>query len=169
MDDFLYLIDKCVGFKLSFLKDIEQKSLDALQENAMTYDVKILQAMNMDRAIFIVGVFSMYESTLQNKLNCRNGFKEIEKILKQNNKQLLLNQFLDLKYAINALKHGEGISHNTLLKKENLKIKIKKSHSEVFQEGNITEIETLILVNDKFILDCVKIMHAISKVLGDKM
>ena len=70
--------------------------------------------------------------------------------------------YQDLSMAINVLKHGKGRSYESLLKRiDSLKFKIKKYDEIFFDEGDISELNTLIKVDDEFVLYCSDVIHKV--------
>jgi hypothetical protein len=169
MHSFSELIYRCSVFTLTALKEVEDKTIDALQTSAATSLVKTLQMIRLDKTIFAVGIFSVFEAILQDCLNCDNGFVEAKNILKHSGDATLLKQFSDLELAINALKHGRGRSYNALVSKSGgtLISQVKQPTDNFFNEGDVSEITALIDVNDKFIYDCVEVISKVSKVIQD--
>ena len=145
----------------------EEKTIDALQTSTATSLVKTLQMIRLQKIILAVGIFSIFEALLQDRLNCNNGFTEAKNILKQNEDSLLLSRFRNLELAINSLKHGRGKSYNALLEKDmvNSNFNVKQPDEHFFNEGNVSEITTLIDVDDKFIYSCVEIINEVSEVI----
>ena len=67
------------------------------------------------------------------------------------------------------LKHGRGKSYDTLVEKSGLlPFRIKLPRESFFDEGDITEVSTLIEVDDKFVLNCAELIEQVSKELSDK-
>jgi hypothetical protein len=109
-------------------------------------------------------MFSLFDSILQERLSCRNGFEEVKKRLIQTGKVELHNRFDDFVCAINVLKHGRGRSYNALVSKsESLPFRLKLPGEYFFDEGNVSEISTLIEVDDKFVLNCAELIELVSK------
>ena len=119
----------------------------------------------LDRIIFAVGMFSVFEALLQDSLDCKDGFKEAKKILEQAGDIQLLSQFQDLELATNALKHGRGRSYDSLIAKNggSVSSKIKLPDEYFFDEGDVSEVSTLIDVDDTFIFYCVDIISQVSE------
>jgi hypothetical protein len=167
MHSFSDLAYRCSLFTTDSLNDVEEKTVEALQTSGATSLVKTLQMARLDRIIFAVGMFSVFEALLQDKLNCKDGFREAKRILEQSGDTLLLSKFEDLELAINALKHGQGRSYNTLIAKNggSLSSKIKLPNEYFFDEGDMSEVFTLIDVNDNFIFSCVDIISQVSDII----
>ena len=165
MHSFPELADRCTIFTLGALKEVEDKTIDTLQTSGATSLVKTLQMIRLEKTILAVGIFSIFEAILQDRLNCSNGFVEAKGILKQNGDSTLLSQFTDLELAVNALKHGRGRSYNALVGKDggSLLTNIKHPDEHFFDEGDVSEISTLIDVDDKFINSCVDIINQVSE------
>lgn len=164
MHDFSDLAYRCTVFTLTSLKEVEEKTIEALQTSGATSLVKTLQMTRLERTILAVGMFSVFEALLQDRLNCQDGFIEAKNILKKAGDLETLSQFTDLELAVNALKHGRGRSYNTLVEKEGGSIpsKVKTPSQNFFDEGDVSEISTLIDVDDNFIYSCVEIITRVS-------
>jgi hypothetical protein len=165
MHNFPELVDRCAKFTLDALKEVEAKTIDALQTSGATQLVKTLQMISLEKAILAVGMFSIFEAILQDRLNCANGFTDAKEILKLKGDSILLSQFTDLELAVNTLKHGRGRSYNALMVNEggSLPSNVKQPDEHFFDEGEVSEITTLIDVDDKFINNCVEIIHKVSE------
>jgi hypothetical protein len=163
MYSFSELINRSTAFSLKTIEDIQSKVIDELEITGSTIAVKNLQMIQIHKSIISIGMFSLFESILQKGLKCQNGFEETKKILITSGKTDLNNLFIDFIYAINVLKHGTGRSYNHLIGKSNsLPFKIKLLDEDFFDGGDISEVATLIEVDDEFILNCAKLIEDIS-------
>lgn len=164
MHRFSELILRSTSFTLDSLKEVESKIIELLQTSSSTVLVKNLQMIQVQKAITAIGMFSLFESMLQDGLACKNGFSEAKSILNQSGNNNLNDRFDDFICAINVLKHGKGRSYDTLVAKSGmLSFKIKMPGENFFNEGDISEISTLIEVNDDFVLDCARLIETISE------
>lgn len=165
MNSFSELIEDCTTFTLTGLKEIEDKAIFALQTFGASSSIKALQLISLEKAILAVGIFSIFEGILQDHLKCKNGFAQTKNILKQKEEWDLLSRFINLELAINALKHGRGKSYNALLveNEKSNNAKIKQSDNHFLNEGDISEVNTLIEVDDNFIYRCVETIKLISE------
>lgn len=167
MHYFSELIHRCTTFTLTSLHDVHAKTLEALQTSEATSLVKNLQMIRLEKVILVVGMFSIFDAILQDRLNCVNGFAEAKSILKEGNETELLEQFTDYILAINALKHGKGRSYNKLIAKETMSINatLKNPDENFFFEGDVSEIAGLVEVNDEFIENCSTLIARVSSTL----
>lgn len=162
MHSFGELVYKSTVFSLDILESIEFQSFEELQTSTSTTVVKTLKMIQLNKSIMSIGMFSLFESVLQSRLNCKNGFKEAKKILIESGNMDLNNYFEDFISAINVLKHGKGRSYDKLIKKISLlPFRIKLPDEDFFDEGDISEVETLIEVDNKFVLACAKLIEDI--------
>ena len=69
MHTFTELVDRCSAFTLEALRDANERIINALQMSAATTLVKTLQMVQLQKAIFVVGMFSLFEATLQDGLS----------------------------------------------------------------------------------------------------
>ncbi len=131
--------------------------------------VKTLQMIRLEKVILSVGMFSIFDAILQNRLNCKNGFAEAKNILNDGGETELLEQFTDFELAINALKHGKGKSYNQLITKGSTSIDatIKNPEDRFFIEGDVSEISGLVEVNDAFVENCALIIARVSRAIQE--
>jgi hypothetical protein len=168
MHRFEDLIYRSTSFTLGALEESNSKIIEALQTSGSTILVKNLQMIQLQKAIFAVGMFSMFDATLQNQLSCKNGFEGAKNVLKKKQNLELHDRFDQFICAINVLKHGEGRSYDALVSKsELLPFKIKLLGKNFFDEGDVSEINTLIEVDDNFVLDCADLIDKVSNEISN--
>ncbi|MDN5102883.1 hypothetical protein O8C99_06775 [Aliarcobacter butzleri] len=162
MHNFNELIQYSTSFNLTSINKETKNLYRNLTTNANTSNIKMLQMIELQKVIISIGMFSMFDAIVQNELNCKNGFKRINEILIDKNEIELQNSFQDLSMAINVLKHGKGRSYESLLKRiDSLKFEIRKYDEIFFDEGDISEVNTLIKVDDEFVLYCSDVIHEV--------
>ena len=119
--------------------------------------------VQLQKTISAVGIFSLFEAMLQGQLECSDGFREAEAMLEREGETALKERFVDLRLAINVLKHGRGRSYDALIAKDRLPFKIKRPGEAFFFEGGVSEIDTLIEVDDAFVLNCAEVVDQVSE------
>lgn len=108
----------------------------------------------------------MFEAILQDGLNCADGFREASQILANQGEASLKELFDDLQLAVNVLKHGKGRSYDALVRKaETLSFRVKMPDEAFFSEGDVSEVSTLIEVDDAFVLRCAEVIRDVSVVI----
>jgi hypothetical protein len=122
--------------------------------------VKNAQALQLRKVVIAVGIFSIFEARLQDSLNCSDGFAELRKILSSAYKQDLASRFEQFAAAVNVLKHGKGRSYDWLLSREALPFIVKARDQHFFFEGDVSEPDTLVLVDDAFVRSCAELVQA---------
>jgi len=166
MHRFTDLIDRSTAFTLAALREANERTTDALQTSAATSLVKTLQMIQLQKAILAVGIFSLFEAILQDRLNCKDGFREANDILDCGGQAALKERFNDLQLAINVLKHGRGRSYDALVAKAGaLPFRVKLPGESLFYEGDVSEISTLIEVDDRFVLSCAEVIQEVSEAI----
>lgn len=171
MHNFEDLVETGTEFTLKALNETFDRIEQELQISAHTPLVKDVQMIQLQKAIFATGMFSIFEAELQNLLECKNGFKEAKKILIKKGKTDLAERFDDFYLAINVLKHGKGSSYSTLVANANvanakpLPFRLKLPGENFFSEGDIAEVSTLVEVDDIFVLNCAELIRKISDIL----
>ena len=166
MHNFSELIDRCTIFTLGALREANERTTDSLKLSGSTTLVKTLQMISLQKAILAVGMFSLFEAILQDRLSCSNGFAEAKKILNQHEDKAILERFINIELAINVLKHGRGKSYDALVEGDRtLTLNVKQLNKQLFNDGDVSEIASLINVNDKFIYHCAEIINQVSEVI----
>jgi hypothetical protein len=117
MHSFAELVWRCTSFTLNALRQVNEKTIEALQTSSATSLVKTLQMIELQKAISAVGMFSLFEARLEDGLECGDGIREAKQILKGNGEMALKERFDELRFAINVLKHGGGHSYAALTAK----------------------------------------------------
>lgn len=163
MHDFTELAYNCTEFTLQTLREANERVIEELQTSSKSPLVKALQMLQLSKAFFIVGIFSMFEANLQDSLDCKDGFKRAKEILEDKKQHVTKERFNDLYLAINVLKHGRGSSYDTLVAKaESLPFRIKLPDECFFSEGDVSEVRTLVEVNDEFVEYCLRVIREVS-------
>jgi len=166
MHSFNELADRCASFTLSALREANDRTIDMLQTSGATTLVKTLQMIQLQKAIFAVGMFSIFEADLKTNFGCEHGFNKVKKILHAKGKADLKERFEDLYFAINALKHGPGDSYNALVAKAGqLPFRVKMPTESFFFEGDVGEVNTLIEVDDAFVQLCGDMISEVSQAM----
>jgi hypothetical protein len=166
MHSFTELIDRCATFTLKTLKEANDRTIEALQTSGATSLVKTLQMIQLQKAILAVGMFSIFEASLQRGLSCSDGFGEAKNILDDEEELDMKEYFDDLFQAVNVLKHGRGRSYEALVvRAESLPFRIKLPDESFFFEGDISEVSTLIEVDDAFVQRCGDVIRDVSEVI----
>jgi hypothetical protein len=103
---------------------------------------------------------------LQDGLNCTDGFREATDILDREGQAAIKERFSDLQLAINVLKHGRGRSYDALVAKAGgLPFRLKLPGQSFFYEGDVSEISTLIEVDDTFVSSCAEVIREVSETI----
>jgi len=166
MHSFTELADRCASFTLAALREANDRTIEILQTSSATTLVKTLQMIQLQKTILAVGMFSIFEANLQEGLACRNGFKETKKILEAEGETNMKERFEDLYLAVNVLKHGRGDSYDRLVAKAGtLPFRIKLPDESFFCEGDVSEVSTLVEVDDAFVQRCGDVISEVSVVI----
>ena len=79
---------------------------------------------------------------------------------------VLKDRFSDLQLAINVLKHGRGRSYDALVAKAGaLRFRVKLPGEVFFCDGDVSEVSTLIEVDDSFVLSCAEVIREVSEAI----
>lgn len=166
MHEFTELIYRCTRFSLDSLNRVNDEIVKDTESSGATVLVKNLQMINVTKAVLAVGMFSIFEAHLQDSLGCKNGFSKAKKILDLAGENDIKECFTDLTLAVNVLKHGKGRSYDTLVERANqLPFRVKLPDEYFFDEGDVSEISTLVEVDDFFVELCSKSIEEVSNVV----
>lgn len=166
MHSFSELVQHSAEFSLDALGKAQQEVIDALQSSAATPLVRALQMVQLQKAISAVGMFSMFDAILQDDLQCTDGFRSAGELLEARGEQALKEQFQNLQLAINVLKHGRGRSYDALVGKAgDLPFRVKLPDEAFFNEGDVSEVATLVEADDAFVMLCAQVIHNVSLVV----
>jgi hypothetical protein len=166
MHNFTELGDRCATFTLEALSEAQSKIVQALDESAATTLVKALQMIQLQKVITVVGMFSIFEAMLQDDLACKDGFHGAMDILEKKGELSLKEQFGNLQLAINVLKHGRGRSYDALVAKAtDLPFRVMRPGEYFFCEGDVSEVSTLVEVDDVFVIRCAELIREVSAVI----
>jgi hypothetical protein len=167
MHSFADLANRSTNFALSTLKEAEDEAIEALQTSGATRNVNNLQMIQLHRAVVAVGILSLFESIVQDRLECPNGFAAVRECLERSGEIDLRNRFSIFVYAINVLKHGRGKSYDALIAiTADLPFRIKRPGEECFSEGDVSEVTTLIEVDDRFVRECAGLVAQVADVIS---
>lgn len=87
--------------------------------------------------------------------------------LVRENENDLNSRFVTFVHAINVLKHGRGRSYDALVAADNdLPFRIKRPGEDFFSEGDVSEVATLIEVDDQFVRDCAAVIAQVAIVIN---
>ena len=161
---FTELAHRCVGPMLASRREREARIGAALETSGATHLVKGIQATRLEGAIIAVGVFSIFESMLQGRLQCADGFKEANGILAAHDAGDLADEFSDYQKAINVLKHGEGPSYDAMVRKGGSRyFRVLMPDESSFFEGDVSEVAILIDVNAEFVSRCASLIEEVAR------
>ena len=119
----------------------------------------------MRATILATGTISVFEALLQQSFGWgKYPFSDLDKYLREHGLDDLAERFLDYRAAINVLKHGTGDSHQRLLRrKELLDFAVRPADQPFHDEGDISEISTLVRANADFVRNCANL---VAEVIG---
>jgi hypothetical protein len=79
----------------------------------------------------------------------------------------LRNRFSFFLHAINVLKHGRGRSYDALIAMHaSLPFRIKRPGEHSFFEGDVSEVATLVEVDDRFLQECADLVAQVAGVIN---
>ncbi len=161
------LLAQCADFSLHQIHDVEKKVMEELETSGATRLVMALRRCRLQRAVVTVGMFSIFESLLQQRMNWVDTFAELRKYLLNHKEVSLYHRFDNYFKAINALKHGLGASHTNLLNRPNLGFKVR-SGGDFFSEGDVSEVGILIDVDDLFMREAANLVRDVAALISIK-
>ena len=166
MHSFPDLADRCTTFTLAALNEANKRTIEALQTSGATALVKALQMIQLQKAIFAIGMFSIFDAILQEGLECNAGLDKATKILANAGDHNLKESFEQLHLAVNVLKHGRGRSYEKLIGMgSTLPFRVMAPDEAYFEEGDVSEVSSLVLVDDAFVQRCGSVIAEVALVI----
>lgn len=161
--EFSELARDCSEFTLRSLDETRDRALAAMDDAPTRGNVRALRMIELQRAVFVVGLFSMFEASLGEELESTQAFKKTGKLLAASGCDDLRARLHQFDLAINVLKHGRGKSYEALLKVQSeLPFKIRDVENSFFFEGDVAEVSMLVRVDDRFVRQCVGMITEIA-------
>lgn len=166
MHEFSDLAGRCANFGLAALHEYQEEIIEQLQTSGETRLVKALQMIQLQKVVIAVGMFSIFEAELQGQLGKKDGFAAANSLLDTDASQPLRLRFLDFQLGINVLKHGTGRSYDDLIQRhDKLPFRILRPDEGFFEEGGVSEVNSLIQVDDTFVRMCAELIEEVSTTL----
>jgi hypothetical protein len=163
------LLSMCADFTLSHSASVQENILKELQTSARTPLVTGLRMLSLQRAILVTGMFSLFEGLLQSSMGWKRPFDSLKEYLQQGGQEELAQKFDDYKLAINVLKHGRGPSYDSLLSRASeLEFRIKATGEGFFDEGDVSEVAVLVLVDDQFVKRCAALIQEATAIIRSR-
>lgn len=164
------LLTACVNFTFHHTHEAEKQTFKELETSGATRLVNALRVFRLQRAVFAVGMFSMFEALLQSKLKWAQPFIQLDDYLRAHDKHDLASAIIDYRLAVNVLKHGEGRSHQELLARaDKLEFKIRANGDHFHGEGDVSDVGILVDVDDQFVRRCAELIEQASKAIGTSL
>jgi len=159
----IQLLSQCAELTLSHSAKIEEGVLKELETSSRTSLIMTLRTIRLQRAVLAIGMLSLFESLLRTHMSWESPFDRLGVYLKRHERGELARVFEQYRLAINVLKHGRGRSYDRLLARSaELEFKIKEAGEAFLDEGDVSEVDTLIDVGDKFVRRCAALIQEIS-------
>jgi len=166
----IQLLSLWANFTLDHTCQVEEKIRVELQTSATTRSLESLRMLRLQRAILAIGMFSLFESLLQESMDWKRPFEDLQVFLLGQKEDVLARDIENYFLAINVLKHGEGRSYKTLLeRKGELAFTVKGSDQSFFDEGDVSEVSVLVDANDAFVKRCAEVIQKAAEILRKKM
>ena len=161
----LQLLTTCANFTLAHAAEVEKEVHKQLQTSGATRLVNDLRMLRLQKAILAVGMFSLLEGLLQDRLGWKEPFQELDVHLNSGGHIKLASTIHDYYLAINVLKHGLGRSHTELMARQaSLDFKITTTDKPFF-EGDVSEVGVLVNADEKFVRRCAELIEQASALL----
>jgi hypothetical protein len=131
-----------------------QSIMERLAEDGSSHVVNASRSAQMRMVMVAVGGFSMLEGILEQTRGWSLPFQEVDRQLRAKGLISIADDFTIYRLAINVLKHGYGDSYERLLRRTDVPFRVKSRDENFFDEGDVSEIPGLILVDENFVQSC---------------
>lgn len=153
---------------LPVIKAREEACLSTLEEVGSTVAINGYRVLQIQRIVIAIGMYSSLEAALKWEFGWNSPSQEMKKLFVGSGYSDTYQKFELYWLAINVLKHGDGASYDRLLKKSaSLPFRIKRDGEWFFEEGDLAENHSLVLVDDSFLLECAEIISSITSALEE--
>ena len=137
----LELLTACANFTLSHTREVEESTFKDLQSSGATRLIMAHRVFRLQRAVLAVGIFSMFEATLQSKLGWSDPFSDLDRYLKRHTKLEIARSVANYRLAVNVLKHGRGTSYDQLVaRRSTLDFALRAPDEDFFEEGEPPQV-----------------------------
>lgn len=161
------LLLSCARAAMHQAREGDARIMEVLGETAGSALVNSLRISRLQKIVFVVGMLSLYEAMLQAKW-ASEPFATLKGFLIEHGEADLAQRFSDYQDAINALKHGRGRSYDRLLKRaDNLDFQIKRDGENFICEGDVSEVNALVDVDERFVTHCAELIAQTAQLLPD--
>lgn len=155
----LQLLTACANFSLFHAAEYEVVIHQELQTSGATRLVNALRMLRLQKAVLAVGMFSLFEALLQDKLGWEKPFKDLDAFLRGHGQSELATTISNYYLATNVLKHGHGTSYDKLVARRAALEFTVGSTDEPYEEGDVSEVPVLIDANEKFVRRCAELIE----------
>ena len=160
------LIPLAADFSVAGHERAEADNLARLESSGATRLVAAARMLTMHATIIATGTISVFEALLQQSFGWDQPLSRLDKHLREQGQDDLAERFLDYRDAINVLKHGAGRSHDRLLaRKARLDFPVRAVDQPFHNEGDISEIGTLVRADAGFVRNCGKLVTEVAEAL----
>jgi hypothetical protein len=161
------LLAGCAEFTLGHSEKVNEFVKAELETSSRTPLVNVARLIRLQAAVLSVGMFSMFEATLQDQMGWeKETFEKLNRHLNQNENVELARTFDNYRLAINVLKHGRGRSYSQLLeRRRELEFRIKGPDGRFFFEGDVSEVNILVDADDTFVRRCAALIEEVAALI----
>jgi len=165
------LLLSCTHATMRQARERDARIMKVLGETAGSALVNSVRISRLEKIVFVVGMFSLYEAMLQENSKWEKApFVNLKSFLIEHREADLAQRFDDYQDAINALKHGRGRSYNRLLRRvDKLDFHIKCDGEPFICEGDVSEVNVLIDVDESFVIHCAELIAQTVQFLREKI
>lgn len=139
--------------------------MSLLEEDGSSRVVNAARFSQMRMVMVAVGGFSMLEGILEQTKGWTAPFRELDQNLREIGEDRIADEFMAFRLATNVLKHGSGNSYERLLRCGALPFRVKSRDENFFDEGDVSEVPGLVLVDEQFVISCARAIENAMTVL----
>ena len=160
------LVPLAAEFSVAGQEVAEAHNLARLEFTGSNKSIATARMLTMRATIVATGTVSVFEALLQQSLGWEQPYVRLDKHLREHDFVDLADRFMDYRDAINVLKHGAGRSHDRLLsRKARLDFLVRALEQPFHDEGDISEISTLVRADAAFVRNCGQLIAEITEAL----
>ena len=143
------------------VKGVLDEIFAALQTSGATRLLSGVDICNSQVALSLVGVFSIYDSRLQNAIGGDKPIDDLINRLASNGRAAEAAALDDYRLVVNVLKHGVGSSHTKLLeRKARLPFRVQAYVGELAAEGDVCPPSDLVIISTEHLEQCCDLIES---------
>jgi len=153
LSDLQQLTD-CRRTLLPVLREAEESAIEMAENGLSTIGLRGVKSVKIQRAIVLVGMFSLLESALQAELDWKEPIRELKRVLGERGESSLASSVQRYELVVNTLKHGFGRSHTALVDDQERSFAVRRGLGDMDPDEYVDIDNLLVDVTNALVEEC---------------